>query len=244
MSYILIPEQNYCGGINFYSDIETAGYELNKSYSTDTKEFSKLSGISNLYFNFPSVAADGTQALLFWSYNYNGSIILETSSDPDFETISPMIIQSSYGIFKRLIVYSNQGSLYYRIKPTGADIDLIKVNFGRLIQIPENFRVRFQSKNLKYENSTVYNNLLGQIRYDGFENNGIQASYKLEFNYLDEQDRDLLVEIFKLGKGCLPLWFIEDVQDEESWALVEFKELQYEEPAPGYFNISISVEGF
>ncbi|BDQ01951.1 MAG: hypothetical protein KatS3mg036_0505 [Ignavibacterium sp.] len=241
MSYILVPHQNFCAQINFSCDEQLSQYELRKAFSTDTKEYALIPSTSRIYFSYPQINP-GTQALVLWTENYTATPVVQSSTEEDFETIINMNAGGIYGLNKKLIIYSNQGSNYYRINPTGVDLRLKNLSFGRLYSLPSDFRLEIQSTTHKYELSKVYFNLLGQTKYDGFANQGLRKSYTLEFNFITEAEKQNLIQVFTLGKGCLPMWLIEDLNNSESWIFGIFRGLTYMEPYAGYFNVSISIQ--
>jgi hypothetical protein len=241
--FILIPHQNFSGDINFSVESEVSNYELKRAYSSDIKEYAKIPAASKISFDFSAINS-GTQALLIWSKNYSGTPAMQSSSSYDFSVINTLNIASAYGTNKKLVVYSNQGSLFYRINPIGVDVDLKQMSFGRLYNLPNSARLENRTHSYKYELSEIYFNLLGEKRYSGFENQGMRRSHNLDFEYLSETDKNTLIDIFTLGRGCLPVWYIDDPNDATSWMLVKLKELNYSEPYAGYFNVSISMEEF
>lgn len=258
----------YSGTVNDFTltmSGATVGYEVYKAFSTDDKEYLKYTGyivMSNEY------VSSGTQGTVVVSNHLLSStsnkLYLQEDDNSGFSTPTTKTIAAIYGdgeigddtfnylyagsspitgITKSLVIYPGSTSYqYYRYWVTPTSNQRIQMlTHGILYDVPDNYRLESKSFEYSYRGSEVYENLLGTIYYDGVQNNYLKKTHTLEFQYLNETDKNTLLTIFQLGKGGLPIWFIDDTSDNTSWIFCGMKTMQVSEPYINYFNVTIKL---
>ena len=115
---------------------------------------------------------------------------------------------------------------------------------GRLWDLPTAYQTYDRSYDNVYDNSSVFSNPLGEAKYRGQLNSNIKRTITLEWRYLPTSDKDDLLNIFKRGKGGLPIWYFDDTSDTGFWIFGAMKTLTLTEPAAGAFNITIQLAEF
>ena len=235
MSYVLIPTFYYDGFFSISMAGELAGYEAKKTFSPDIIEYTKSTApikITETYLDTSSIAMMYIGGTGFISLGeYNGS---------SYITKTPTGI---YGTTKKLYLYYRSYNPMHQVSTTNGTI-VNHIMYGKWIVLPDSkFRIE-RNFAYSYQGSEVNINLNGGITFDGIANNGVKRQGTLSFEYLTPAEKDLIVDIYNKGRGCLPLWFIDDIYDENSWILCSWKTLKLTEPFAAYFNIDISLVEF
>jgi hypothetical protein len=268
MAMLLIPMHYYNTGykgsaakLNSSMAGELTGYEIYKGFSSDTKEYLKVTG--NIDITYPYVNG-GVQAVAVISDNllssttnklylykaalpdYSNAIIKTPAikygdgitSDTYFSTLFPVDRQT-----KSIAVYSNDTAYnYYRISITPASQQKIQMLMhGVLNTLPDGYRLSERDYSYKYNYSSVKINLVGNVYYDGLQNNGVKRTHTLSYEYLSEVDMLNLLDYFKLGKGGLPMYFVDDENNPDSWMLCGITSMNVTEKYAGYFNATLNI---
>jgi hypothetical protein len=233
MSYILLPMQYKATGMSISMAGEQSGFEARRLLSADMREKVYITGEINLVF--PRTFS-GQPALVYAGDGEVTDLLSGTKG-----TYIKRTEVATYGIYKRLTLYNQTDDLSHRITASG---QLIHLTYGILHQLPEGKMLTTRSTVLKYEKSEVKFNLSGNLSYDGIMNNGPRSSFTLAFEYLSDIEKDKLVDIFKTGRGVLPMWFIDDLNDEATWKLIRMVTMGIKEPYAGYYSVSIEVKEF
>lgn len=271
MGKFLIPmwyyESGYSGtvsGLSLSMSGESDGYEVYKGFSTDDREYLKYTGY--VVMTNPYVSS-GTQGAVVVSNHLLSStsnkLYLQKDDNSGFTSPTTKIISAVYGdgvadgtgsylyaggspitgTTKSLIIYSGDTEYqYYRfwVDPTNNQ-RLQILTHGIVYDTPDNYRIEEKTFNYKYHNSMVYDNLLGNVYYDGLQNNGIKKTHELNFEYVNNTDKGQLLSIFQLGKGGLPVWFLDDLTDNETWMYCGINSMKISEPYAGYFTINLNL---
>jgi len=150
------------------------------------------------------------------------------------------------GRIRALAEYPSQSSYYnYSISCSSASDDSIQgLMHGLLYSLPDNNQSEVQSYTLQYPKSRVYNNLIGGVKFDGLSTPGYKRQVTAKWNEVSSTQRDTMVTIFTLGKGGLPVLFVNDVTDANSFYVVGMKSLTVTEPYVEAFNVSLLMEEF
>lgn len=265
---ILVPIYYYDAG---YSDTvsgltltmsdELTGYESYKAFTTDDREYMKYTG--NLYMS-NAFTTSGIQGLVVvsdeWSEDDTDRIYLE-SSDTLAGTYTAKTISAVYGDStsgtsyfypttsttgktKSFAQYSTADTSYkyYRIRCQHTSSQRFQnITHGYVYDLPDGYRIEDQNFNYTYKNSIVKTNLVGNIYWDGLQNNSIKKSHALTFEYLTSTQKETLLDIFKLGRGGLPVWFIEDETDNNTWMYAGMKTMTVSEPYVDYYKVTINL---
>ena len=151
---------------------------------------------------------------------------------------------SSYGTDKKLYMYQTVGSYYQHKIIAPINSSLYHITYGSLQSLPDSKLMIQRDYNYTLPGSSVDINLNGEISWSGYQNNGLKRSGTLIFEFMDSSEKDTVLNIFKYGKGCLPMWFIDDITDESTWMLLSLRTLRITEPYVDYFTAEISWEEF
>lgn len=249
---ILIPYHYYSTNINIALTGETTGYEIRKALSPDLREYSKVSASANTDFNYSSVTNSYKSGLLLVSDTFNvltDSFNIYKSLSADYSSATGLSYENYYGstgtdkFLKIFPAESTTDYKYFRIDITGTTSahNVNHICHGYVFELPETFRNVDQSFDYRYPLSEVSVNLKGKIYFDGWQTNGLKQDHTLQFEWLNSTEKNKLIDMFQLGKGGLPVWFIEDETDVNTWKLVAMKTLTISEPYTQYFKVEITL---
>lgn len=241
---ILLPNQNFSQDMNFKITSETTDYEIKRAFSPDSYEHAKVDTNDFVYMDFSSINS-GTPSLLIWNRDNTlvTNPILVSDIDDNFNTPTTLNISVSYGDgYLRLFEYSNNpGELFLRLYLQNTITEEIRaIVYGRIYNLPDG-RLEDRSQSFKYFKSKVTVGLSGIINYSGLQTS-LRKKNKIKFEFLDLNDKDILETIFLASKGFLPVWFIEDETDPDTWIQVIMNTFNIKEPFAGYFTVEISME--
>ena len=263
-------DSGYAGtvsGLSLSMSGQDTGYEVYKAFTSDDREYLKVTS-SNIIMTSPYTAS-GTQGVVMISEDFftSTSNLLYLYKDDNIGFSSPTVklMSAIYGdgtsggggtyIYaggspitgrtKTFAEYIGTETSYqyfrFTIGPAPLDQEIIHLCHGIVYDLPDGYRVQDQNFNYKYSNSIVRTNLVGNIYWDGFQNNSIKKSHALMFEYLNSTQKDMLLNIFQLGKGGLPVWFIDDETDNDTWMFVGMTTMTVSEPYVEYFNVTINL---
>lgn len=246
MAKILIPMNYYSNAnLTLSQTGEIAGYEIRKSASSDNSEYAKISPGSLAYYSYQSVNMLEEMGVMVKSDTLLADIELESSGDAiAYNHVLNLATYGSQGLSLYRYV-QNTGERFYRISHNSEGTENFQnITLGTLIDMPDGFLKQDKQYDYNYNGSSVSSNLTGKIRYDGWENGGTRRNTQIVYEYLSPEEKDKLIEVFKLGKGVMPVWFIEDETDSNTWMMISMTSMFIAEPSADYFNVSINVEEF
>jgi len=268
---ILVPahyyDTGYAGvvsGLTLSMAGELDGYEAFKAFTTDDKEYLKYT--APIYMSNP-YTQNLTQGLVIisdsWMEDDTERVYLENSSTLG-GTYTAKNISAVYGdgtnggtyiypenaitgVTKCFAIYSSTDTAYryYRVRLTAAESQRFQIiTHGYVYDVPDGYRLMPLDTSYTYRNSVVRANLVGIIYLDGLENNKIKRQHTLQLDYMNSTQKTMLLDIFKLGKGGLPMWFIDDENDKNTWIFAKMVSMTVVEDYVEYYKITINMEEY
>lgn len=271
MAKLIVPmhlfDSGYAGAVNnlklnMYG--ESTGFEVHKAFTTDDREYLKITDGIDLAYPF---VKNGTQAIFLLSDDFLSDetnklyLYKDTTENYLSSTLKTPIavygdgaIESTYftaatalsGLTKSIIIYPADNQFqYYRILISPISSQRIQsLMHGIIYDLPDGYRLSNREYGYKYSGSIIKTNLVGNIFFDGVQNNGVKRSHTLSYEYLSETDKDFLLDIFKLGKGGLPMLFADDVFDNRTWMIIGIKSMSVTEKYAGYYDITLNIQEY
>ena len=262
---VQIPNFSYATSSEY-----TQSFEFRKAISPDLDEYAKFNDDFFVGFAYENVDAVYNKGVLLssdtWFANADNRIVLKSSDEQNYSSASIKPVLNSYGGAvgigtypcnsvkpspvvttgeKCLIKYDNDNSYkYHYIDVSGSEIQKIQnITHGILIDVSD-FKTMEYKENKDYRQTKVTQTLRGEITWDGYSQSSTTKTFTLEFNNTTEDEKDKIIYLFKLGKGGLPIWVIEDEDDTDTWSMVKMTTANVTEPYDKMFNISITCEEF
>jgi len=113
---------------------------------------------------------------------------------------------------------------------------------GWLIDLPDPIEA-YEIQN-NYFGSKITTTTFGNTKFSGWHNYN-RKTIQLNFEFLTNSQKNLIVKIFELSKGGLPILFIEDEEDKSTWFIGFIKSpLTLSEPIAEAFNIEMQIEEY
>jgi hypothetical protein len=249
--------------------VETPNFRIYKALSSDKNEYAIVN--TNIDLKYPWVATC-SQAVYIEAYDYFFNLDnishLQIASSSDYTDVVNLSCSKVYGTSVEISDYGyNQIALtnwpsnsqvislwpaatkyqYYRWNQTNPHASQEKMYVfmhGILMNLPNGYMIEDKTTEYRYPKSSTDRNLLGDITFDGVQNTGYQRSFNLEFQYLPSSSMSELVDMYKLGKGGLPVLFVEDSADVSTWIICGMKNLSVKEIVAGGFNVSFELQEF
>jgi len=263
----------YAGSVsslNLTMTSEELGFEAYKAFTTDDREYMKFASthleMENPYIN------SGTQGGILISSDFftdtSNLLYLYKDDNSGFSSPDVKYIQTLYGdgdtggggqyiyagaspitgTTKTLAIYNGTEVSYqyfrFTVAPAPLDQEVTTLTHGIVYDMPDTYRIEDYSTGYEYRKSRVYTNLLGTIYWDGLQNNLVKRTHVLEFQYLNEAQKDELIAIFELGKGILPVWFIDDTSDNDTWMYCAMKTASVTEEVVDYYTVILNLEEY
>ena len=219
MGYILIP-MSYYGSLTTAMTGQHQGFEIQKMLSSDLREYCKFT--SDLYLTYSLENQSTYRALLKIGAGNISSFYDFTGGSYTLRT--PL---ATFGSGNMTIKeYQTVGSYYQHKISAPINSEFNHLCYGILQPLPDSKLRIERDYNFTLPGSSVDINLNGKISYSGFQNNGIKRAGTLTFEYMSSSEKDTLLNIYKLGKGCLPLWWIEDTSNTDTWMQLSLRTMK------------------
>ena len=181
-----------------------------------------LSGISPTY-----VYGDGT---------------IHASGVATYPQVSDEILEPAQTImyFSSDVVHNYFSFFISAVGSVNANNFIQQLVYGVLYTLPEN-EIFERVTNYSYQGTIDYTEL-GKPILDSLHSPGVKRSFNLQFDYLDEDEMNGLRDVFVAGKGGLPMLYIGDLDDTDTWIYCTISTMAIEEPQPCYFTVSLNLE--
>lgn len=239
-------------------------YEPRKAFTSDLGEYGKIKDLIILTYPYTSV---GTQGLLIKSdtvLNDTGKQIVLMNSltlnRGDYTSITPTSVYGNASISGDSLINNNNPTdvlvlgeypndstwRYYAVYLSGSsDYENIhSMTHGILYDIGSGHRLEEQSFDYDFPQFNIRYSLLGKTRWNGWKNTKNQRSHNLQLRGISKEMKDVILNIFTLGKGGLPIWFIDDESDSNTWMYVYIPTMNLTEPNDRMYNITLQLMEF
>lgn len=113
--------------------------------------------------------------------------------------------------------------------------------YGVLYTLPTN-EVYDRTTGYTYGAPTIQYTELGKPITNGFHSTKIKRKLALKFDYLTSDEVGGLRDIFLAGRGGLPMLYIQDDDDTDTWIYCTIPNMTIEEPIPCYFDVTFTLE--
>ena len=113
--------------------------------------------------------------------------------------------------------------------------------YGVLYTLPSN-EVLDRTTGFSYTTPTVQYTELGKVITNGFHSTKIKRKLALKFDYLTSDEVNGIRDIFLAGRGGLPILYIQNEDDTDSWVYCTLPNMTIEEPIPCYYEVTLSLE--
>lgn len=247
---------------------EQTTFELYKALSVDDYEYARIT--DDMKFTFPYIPTGKTWGLyikmekfLEDADNYWDIGIADESSYTEYDrqdavtlygdgTILGGLIRSGVGgeiegitqTFAELTDLED-GYFYIRhqcLPQRSPAVRCYNLVYGMIYDLPDGQQLEGRTFTYEYPDSTGFTKLLGGVTHSGYSNNGPKRATTLSWKYLTEAQKDELIEMFKLGRGGLPVMYFPDTADKTTWMYCVMKTLTLEETHTKYYTISIDLQ--
>jgi len=247
---------------------ELIGYEAYKAFTTDDREYLKVTN-SNIDMTSPYTCSGLVQGVVMVSEDFftstSNALYLYKDDNQGFSSPTVKNISTIYGdgtsggsyIYaggtsitgrtKTFATYTADTSYqYYRftIGPSPLNQKINLLCHGGVYTIPSGYRIQDYETKFTNRGSVVKTNLLGNVFWDGLQNNSLKREHQLVLEYMTGEQKDELVSIFTLGRGILPVWFIDDENDNDTWMYAAMTSMSVTETAVEYYNVTIDLREY
>jgi len=182
------------------------------------------------YSNDSSSFSDYTISTLYGDGVNSGSYIGFTSGS-EVESIAIFNQKNLYKYFKFYI----QNSLNNNNK-------LQSMMNGLYITLPDS--AEDYDVDYTYHGHEVTKTQFGNVRFSGWQNSGNRRKKAMKFEYITATQKDMLVKIFELSKGGLPLLYVDDETNNSTWMQCYMGTLTVTEPIAEAFSVTFDLEEY